>query len=299
MDRLNVLQISQSSMPFEGVYRISNCRSLIARTGKRYLRFTMEDSTGVMLAYAWQQSPSDPMCFANNTYLQIQGRSRYYNSSYIADIISAEVVVPTPEQALITLPYSQCHKPEALSELINIILGIEHDGLLKLLIQVFSQEHIALPFMQVPASLNYHHNFKGGLLVHSIECARIIQDLSIFSQSDRELGIAAALLHDLGKIKTIGVNFSRPEIGKAIDHDAITLELCSGALARLDMEYPELGISLRHILTCRSTRRWGHEPKLAIAHAVQLADRLSSDKNLHRRSLSHKTPLPYQASYLG
>ncbi|MEJ1470804.1 MAG: HD domain-containing protein [Candidatus Sedimenticola sp. (ex Thyasira tokunagai)] len=124
-------------------------------------------------------------------------------------------------------------------------------------------------------------------MVHSIECARIIQDLSIFSQSDRELGMAAALLHDLGKIKTIGVNFSRPEIGKAIDHDAITLELCSGVLARLDMEHPELGIDLRHILTCRSTRRWGYEPKLAIAHAVQLADRLSSDRSLHRRPLNH------------
>ena len=119
------------------------------------------------------------------------------------------------------------------------------------------------------------------LLVHSLECATIIQKLSIFSQQDRELGIAAALLHDLGKIKTIGINFSRPELGKAIDHEAITLELCASALAQLDREHPQLGIDLRHILTCRSIKRWGHEAKLPIAHALQLADRLSSDKSLH------------------
>jgi len=136
----------------------------------------------------------------------------------------------------------------------------------------------------VPASLNYHHNCTGGLLEHSIECARIIRDLSIFPQQDRELGITAALLHDIGKIKTIGIDFTRPEIGKAIDHEAITLELGSSALATLDRDYPRLGINLRHILTCRSLRRWGHEPKLPIAHAVQLADRLSSDKSLHHRN---------------
>lgn len=129
-----------------------------------------------------------------------------------------------------------------------------------------------------------HHNFQGGLLAHSLESARIIQDLSIFSQQDRELGITAALLHDIGKIKTIGIDFTRPEIGKAIDHEAITLELCSSGLAKLDMDYPELGIDLRHILTCRSIKRWGYEPKLAIAHALQLADRLSSDKSLHQTS---------------
>jgi len=167
-----------------------------------------------------------------------------------------------------------------------MILGIEHDGLRHLLINTFGQEYLALPFIQVPASLRYHHNFQGGLLVHSLECATIIQELSIFSQQDREIGIAAALLHDLGKIKTIGINCSRPELGKAIDHEAITLELCASTLAQLDREHPQLGIDLRHILTCRSIKRWGHEPKFPIAHALQPADRISSDKSLHKAPLT-------------
>jgi len=283
MRRVSIAQLSQAPLQFDDVYRIRCFEQRTARTGKNYLRITIEDATDTMLAYAWQQ-PANQNTFTNNTHMHIRGKSRFYNGVYVADIIAAEQVTPTPEQAIATLPCSQSPEPTALAELASIIANIQHDGLRLLLCNTFCQEHIALPFMQVPASLRYHHNYKGGLLVHSLECATIIRELSIFSQQDRELGITAALLHDLGKIKTIGINFSRPELGKAIDHEAITLEICAAALAQLDSEYPELAIDLRHTLTCRSIKRWGHEVRLPIAHALQLADRLSSDKSLHQIS---------------
>lgn len=68
----------------------------------------------------------------------------------------------------------------------------------------------------------------------------------------------------------------------SVDHDAITLELCTPAQANLDATYPAIGIDLRHILTCRSIRRWGYELRHPIAHALQLADRLSSDRSLQK-----------------
>jgi len=286
MQRVNIAQLSHTPLQFEDVYRICNYQQRTARAGKNYLRITLEDATGTMIAYAWHQ-PTNQSVITNSTHMHISGKSRFYNGLYVADIITAKQVMPTPEQNISTLPYSRCPEPEALTDFTKMILCIEHDGLRRLLTETFCLEHIAIPFMQVPASLRYHHNYSGGLLVHSIECATIIRELSIFSQQDRELGITAALLHDLGKIKTIGIDFSRPELGKAIDHEAITLELCASALAGLDMEYPDLGIDLRHVLTCRSIKRWGHEAKLPIAHALQLADRLSSDKSLHRVS-SHQ-----------
>jgi len=280
MQQINSARLTQSPQRFDSVYRICSCQQRTARTGKNYLRITLEDATGMMVAYAWQQ-PSDQSAFTNSTHMRINGKSRFYNGAYVADIMAAEAVIPTPEQGIATLPYSQCQKPEVLTCFSNMILSIEHDGLRALLANTFYQERIVLPFIQAPASLRHHHNFQGGLMVHSLECATIIRDLSIFSKQEREIGITAALLHDLGKIKTIGTNFSRPEMGKAIDHEAITLELCASGLARLDDDFPEIGIDLRHILTCRSLKRWGHEPKLPIAHALQLADRLSSDKSLH------------------
>ena len=288
MERLNISSLSHSSMRFAGIYRVSNNFSRIARTGKRYQRLTIEDATGCMTAYSWSPERSD---FDDSSHFHISGRSRYYNGEYVTDIATVSIAFPDPGELIATLPWSQCPKPENLAELSQVILGIEHNGLRELLCHTFCRENIALPFMQVPASLNYHHNHPGGLLEHSLECANIIRDLSIFPQEDQELGIAAALLHDLGKIKTIGIDFSRPELGKAIDHEAITLELCASALAQLDCDFPELAIDLRHILTCRSIKRWGHEVRHPIAHALQLADRLSSDHSLHKSTIVAEHPL--------
>jgi len=298
MQRQNVADLSQSPMQFVGVYRICNCQQRIARTGKNYLRLSIEDSTGVMTAYAWQQDTVQAILM-HRTHLLLHGKSRFYNGSYVADVLAAEQVAPTSEQRIATLPYTQCPRAEFLPDFASMILSVKHDGLRTLLVNTFGEDRITLPFIQVPASLNYHHNYSSGLLVHSLECARIISDLSIFNQQDRDLGIAAALLHDLGKIKTIGIDFSRPEIGKSIDHEAITLELCAPALVQLDMEFPKLAIDLRHVLTCRSIKRWGHEAKLPIAHALQLADRLSSDKSLHRTSSDSGVTAKYSIACQG
>jgi len=281
MERLNIAQLSQTPLSFEGVYRMSTCQMRVARTGKQYLQLTIEDSTGSMVAYAWQQ-PNKQLSRVCSAHIYLRGKSRYYNGSYVADILSVESISPLPAQCLATLPSTECPVPKTLAEFTDMVLSMEHDGLRQLLINTFSQELVALPFLKAPASLRHHHNFQGGLLVHSMECARIILDLSIFSQLDKELGVTAALLHDLGKIKTIGVDCSRPELGKAVDHEAITLELCASALAELDVSDPEIGIDLRHILTCRSIKRWGREARHPIAHALQLADRISADNSLHQ-----------------
>jgi len=245
-----------------------------------------------MAAYVWQQA-NKPMSRICSSHIYLRGNSRYHDGSYVADILSVEPMTPLPAQCLITLPSTECPVPKELAEFASMVLNLQHDGLRQLLIETFSQEQIALPFLKAPASLRYHHNFQGGLLVHSMECARIIRDLSIFSQQDRELGIAVALLHDLGKIKTIGIDFSRPELGKAIDHEAITLELCAPALAKLDVSDPEIGINLRHILTCRSVKRWGREARHPIAHALQLADRISADNSLNQARNSEYRQIDY------
>ena len=117
--------------------------------------------------------------------------------------------------------------------------------------------------------------------MHSLECATLIRDLSLLSPLEREMGMTAALLHDLGKIKTIGANFSRPALGKAVDHEAITLELCAIPMANLDASHPELAIDLRHILTCRSIKRWGHEARHPVASVLQMVDRISAEHANH------------------
>lgn len=65
-----------------------------------------------------------------------------------------------------------------------------------------------------PAALSWHHNYKGGLMAHTIEVCEIGLHIgSAFPQFDKDVFIAAALWHDVGKIwdyKEI-TTFKKPE----------------------------------------------------------------------------------------
>jgi len=141
---------------------------------------------------------------------------------------------------------------------------------------------VCIPFTQAPASLNYHHNNPGGLLEHTVEVAEIVAELPFKTQVEIDLAITGALLHDIGKIKSMDGRMSRMETGKWVDHGALTLEICSYGLAKLGKHNSLFANILRHIWTCKSPgARYGYESKLVIADAVQLADRFSAKKAIN------------------
>ncbi|MDX8396324.1 MAG: hypothetical protein R8K22_07925, partial [Mariprofundaceae bacterium] len=91
------------------------------------------------------------------------------------------------------------------------------------------------------------------------------------------------LLHDIGKITSFNA-LRRTNLGYLVDHQATTLEVCAVQLRELDNNDPDAALALRHILTCRSIKRWGYEPRMAIAHLIQLADRFSAELDMERKS---------------
>jgi 3'-5' exoribonuclease len=96
--------------------------------------------------------------------------------------------------------------------------------------------------------------------------------------NSRDLAITAALLHDIGKIKTLSAQMKRTSVGRWVDHDALTLELCSAALLTLEKIDEKSAILLRHVWTCASPgARYGYKSATPIANAVQNADRLSAE----------------------
>ena len=66
------------------------------------------------------------------------------------------------------------------------------------------------------------------------------------------------------------------EKGKWVDHGELTLEICSKAQSKLEKTNSLFANILRHIWTCKPPgASYGYKSKLAIADAVQLADRFS------------------------
>jgi len=270
---------------FTGTYRITSCRQLLTSSGKEYLRMYLTDASGDILAYAWSGQYEGPWHIENMGSIKVTGATRIFNGKLIADIQTAIVIDIVGKETIRLLPTRFCSAPSMLPKFVAITDAIKCQILSNFINSIFSDMSIAIPFMNVPGSLKHHHSEPGGLLRHSIECAEITASLSMLQPTHRDLAITAALLHDLGKISSFD-SMRRTDLGYLVDHQALTLELCANQLKELDRIRPDYALALRHLLTCRTIKRWGYEPRMAIAHAVQLADKLSVEMDMEYRSFS-------------
>ena len=170
-----------------------------------------------------------------------------------------------------------------IDRLFNVRQSIQSPALGKFLDNLLWDSEIMIAFVQAPASIHHHHNYVGGLLAHSLETAETAAQLKYETTSEREITIIAALLHDIGKIKSYTTQVSTSNLGKMVSHDHLTLEVCATALKQLDMDWPDAAIALRHIWTCASAgSRYGFQPSTPLANIVRFADKFSADCYDHK-----------------
>lgn len=163
--------------------------------------------------------------------------------------------------------------PAWMDRLIELRQNLHSPALGQFIDKLFDDKNIAQAFLHIPASTQYHHAEGGGLLAHSIEVAEIMYSLSYNNQDERHIATVAGLLHDIGKVRTLGVNHATTQIGKMVGHDQLTLEVCAEALKTLDKTWPEAANTLRHVWTCSTPgSRFGFQPNCSIAHKLRFAD---------------------------
>lgn len=275
---LNMALLLQLNV-IQGIYRLVGCLLLLDKKQRPYWKLLLSDVHGTVAMYMFEQ----PRCLdelAHGVFINVEaeiknyGKQRYVNITKLMPIKFSDV---DKSFALNNLPSHNTPKPEYLVRLKQVIGKIENCSLIHFLADVLVPVEVCIPFTQVPASLNYHHNKPGGLLEHTVEVAEIVANLPLKTQVEIDLAITGAILHDIGKIKSIDGRMRRTDTGKWVDHGALTLEICSSGLATLDKYNSLFANILRHVWTCKSPgARYGYDSKLAIADAVQLADRFSA-----------------------
>lgn len=106
-------------------------------------------------------------------------------------------------------------------------------------------------FGQCPASLTTHHARIGGLLQHTSEVARLaLTSATIARGADRDLLLAGALLHDIGKVESYDWegNFTTTLGGRVIGHVVLGSRMLDRAVARENGASTEELEALHHLL---------------------------------------------------
>jgi 3'-5' exoribonuclease len=105
-------------------------------------------------------------------------------------------------------------------------------------------------FIMNPAGMRMHHAYIGGLLQHSVDVAGIAIALAEqIGNVDKDLVVAGALLHDIGKLREISsqIGFPYTNEGRLLGHIAMSIIIVQEAAAKLKLPAARLE-QLQHIL---------------------------------------------------
>lgn len=101
---------------------------------------------------------------------------------------------------------SEEERNSVFDEILGYINNIQNQNLKTFLLNYF-EEH-AEQIKVSPAAKTMHHNYIGGLLVHTLECIKIAEvNINIlFQDINKDEALAACILHDIGKIYEYTIN---------------------------------------------------------------------------------------------
>ncbi len=167
------------------------------------------------------------------------------------------------------------------SVLIDEINKIKNTQIKNLLQNIFNDESISTRFKTAPGSIEIHHNWIGGLLEHTLEVIEYCKkSIELFPELDRDLLIAGAILHDIGKMEELEVTtrIKGTIKGQMIGHLSLSAIFVSKKCDEIGMD-DDIKNKLLHLIVSHHGRvEWGSpkEPMTAEAFALYYADELSS-----------------------
>ncbi len=121
----------------------------------------------------------------------------------------------------------------------------------KLLDSIFSESNLRKEFLLGVGGKLWHHNYLGGLAEHSLSMFDLCKDFcGRFAELDRDLILAGALLHDIGKIRSYSlasvIDFTSE--GRLLGHIAIGDEVVRQAIDKISSFPEEKAMKIRHLV---------------------------------------------------
>lgn len=264
----------------EAVFALRAKEMRAARTGEAYLTLELADRSGRIGAVMFRP-PREACDVPAGSVVRVRGTVTSFRG--MLRISADELRVATEYDPAEILPAGTRDPEELLAELRAIVGAVRSAPLRALLRAVFGDKAFMERFKGCPASQCYHHAYLGGLLEHTVSVATLCRGLAdLYPHVDADLLIAAALLHDIGKVDELEYRTSieYTDEGRLLGHLLLGERRVHAAVERLGQRMPaELGMRLSHVLLSHHGElEWGSPKRPCTLEALVLhhADNLDA-----------------------
>ena len=266
-----------------GLYLAKEKKVGQTKKGDPFLSITLSDRTGDMEARVWDNALELASLFKEGDILDVRGQTGSYKGQ-IQLTLSTLKVSEEGEPSLF-LETSSFDITEMMTSLKGLIKKIRDPNLRTLSERFFADHNFVEQFKKAPAAKNFHHNFIGGLLEHTLSvCSLAVQVSGHYPNLDGDLLLAGAFLHDIGKIKefkyTTWIDYT--DEGRLLGHLVLGVAMIDEKLAAMKKFPEETALLLKHlILSHHGEYDFGSpkRPKFLEAFALHTVDDLDAKMN--------------------
>jgi 3'-5' exoribonuclease len=267
-----------------GHYLATGKRVGLTKRKDPFLRITLTDRTGDIEARMWERADEYSSIFAEGDILDVVGYASSFRDQIQVTVSSLSVAEDggDPSLFLETTPRDVSKMMTSL----RAILRQTKNAHLKTLIDTFlSDRRFVAVFKKAPAAKTFHHSYLGGLLEHTYSVCEMSKAVAErYAELDKDLLVAGAFLHDIGKIRELRFDkiIDYTDEGRLLGHLILGVSMVDEKLSAIKGFPQGLAIRLKHlILSHHGQYEFGSpkRPKFLEAFALHLMDDLDAKMN--------------------
>ncbi len=226
----------------------------MAHSGRPYLAFELQDRSG-RITGRWNEIDGDLVddlevgsgVRVSGKVVRLDGRLQ---------VVAEALVAHEVESPADYLPASPRPLDDMEAEL-RALIGSLREPLQGITAAVLLDETFLQSFRCAPAARRLHHACVGGLIEHTLAVARLCEAFaSQYPAADRDLLLAAALLHDAGKVYeyAVGQTFEHTIEGRLLGHIVMIATRVSEVIRRRNDVPDDLRVRLLHAVVAHHGR---------------------------------------------
>ncbi len=172
------------------------------REGKRgmYLRMRLVDKTGDVVANVWNNAPALEKLFEKGDVVKVKGVVAEFRDQIQFTVNKLRKMGDEEYDLQDYMRSTDKNLNSLMQELLEFVGSIDNSQIKQLLSNIFDDQDFLAKFKKCPAAKNWHHNYIGGLLEHTVSVTKICGFVVELYPVNRDILIAGAILHDIGKV---------------------------------------------------------------------------------------------------
>lgn len=263
----------------EGQFLVKEMSRAETRNNKPYLMLSIMDNSGEIDCRLWDNADQLINECRPGNIIALTGQAQAYKGTLQIKIDTLRAM----DRSSVDMGRFMPAAPENIQQMVletgALAESVQNPKLRKLLTNFFKNNGFLERFQQAPAAKNMHHAYIGGLLEHTLSVTRLADMLAGFYKTlDRDLMIAGALLHDIGKMEEFDYSsypFNYTDQGRLVGHLVIGVEMLRDNIRTIKDFPEELATRLQHlILSHHGQHEYGSPalPMMAEAFVLNFID---------------------------